>query len=153
MSILELAIGCTPKAQPRIKARVVQSRGGKAFAHIYTPSTANAFKDEILLRTRAHPDFPPEPWTGPVRLDVEVFFERPQYMHHKKFPDGHIPHTAKPDRDNIDKAVMDALTASGLFKDDAQVCAGEITKWYVDRECQPGVRIKAQQIKEDSCSH
>ena len=40
-------------------------------------------------------------------------------------------HTDKPDRDNADKAVLDALTNLGLWGDDKQVCDGRIRKFYV----------------------
>lgn len=151
---IEIAVGCTPRAQPRIKARVVQPKGRRAFAHFYTPSTADGFKDEVLLRARAHDNFPAEPWEGPIQVDSEFFFERPQYMLARKFPDGPILHTAKPDRDNLDKAVLDALTEAGLWRDDAQVCAGEVRKFYAGRGCQPGVIIVVRRLTttEDPCS-
>lgn len=43
-------------------------------------------------------------------------------------------HESKPDRDNLDKVVLDALTEAGLFADDCQACCG----WIERRWCQPG---------------
>jgi Holliday junction resolvase RusA-like endonuclease len=41
-----------------------------------------------------------------------------------------VPHTKKPDVDNLLKAVMDSMTAAGVWKDDALVYTTEAGKWY-----------------------
>jgi len=70
-------------------------------------------------------------------LFVAVYFKRPKshFYTGKRSdvlrPDAPNFHTSKPDRDNLDKAILDALTNAGIWKDDAQVCAGIITKSYV----------------------
>lgn len=53
---------------------------------------------------------------GPVRLDAVFVLPRPEYMTKvyartgvSKYPAGLIPHIQKPDRDNFDKALLDAL--------------------------------------------
>lgn len=47
-------------------------------------------------------------------------------------------HTGKPDTDNLLKAVMDALTQLGVWKDDAQVCEVHSLKQYA---AEPGAKI------------
>lgn len=56
---------------------------------------------------------------GPVRADVVVVFPRPQELAKRykrtgesKYPEGLLPFLGKPDRDNTDKAVLDALTTA-----------------------------------------
>jgi Holliday junction resolvase RusA-like endonuclease len=45
-----------------------------------------------------------------------------------------MPHTQKPDKDNLEKAVMDALTSIGIWKDDCQVYGGITEKyWTADK--------------------
>jgi len=39
-------------------------------------------------------------------------------------------HTSKPDRDNVDKAILDALVSCGVLSDDKIVCGGQIWKRY-----------------------
>ncbi|MDX2148060.1 MAG: RusA family crossover junction endodeoxyribonuclease [Planctomycetota bacterium] len=148
------SVACTPAGQPRLRARVVPGRGDawnarkrKAFAHLYTPDTADGFKSAIVLAARAA-GLPREPWAGAVRLTVDVFFARPQRLLKRSSPAGVIRHTAKPDRDNLDKVVMDALTRAGLWHDDAQVCDGWVRKWYVALGGEPGVVVVAERLPD-----
>jgi Holliday junction resolvase RusA-like endonuclease len=132
-----------PKAQPRPRA-FARRMGAKFVARVYESGTAEGWKGEIALAARAHT--PAAPLTGPLRLDVDFFLPRPQSLMRKKDPDGPIPHTAKPDRDNLDKAVMDCLKSLGFFVDDAQVCAGEPRKFYAAKGATPGARIVLRTI-------
>jgi Holliday junction resolvase RusA-like endonuclease len=50
-------------------------------------------------------------------------------------------HTGKPDRDNVEKGILDALTALGMWEDDGQVCQGSVDKIYGER---PGAVIVIQ---------
>jgi Holliday junction resolvase RusA-like endonuclease len=55
----------------------------------------------------------------------------------------YIPHTVKPDTDNLLKAVMDAMTEAGVWTDDALVYSTKSEKWYASEgEC--GARIKVE---------
>lgn len=74
-----------------------------------------------------------KPW--PVRISLEFRKIKP-----KGVPRWQQWWTTKPDRDNLDKAVLDALTGV-VFEDDSQVVGGEITKIYHD---QPGVVVTVQ---------
>jgi Holliday junction resolvase RusA-like endonuclease len=57
-----------------------------------------------------------------------------------------LPHDKKPDRDNLDKAFMDAL--KGLaWLDDAQVCQGEIRKWIASGYEQPHVTVRIETLE------
>lgn len=156
---IELHIAGTPHGRPRPRGRAVQTRGGKWIAQMYQPKgTSGRGKDakswaraNIWFRAIKEASFqkmPREPWDGPVRLTIDVYFERPQRLLRKKDPAGPIRHTDAPDRDNLDKAIMDALKEAGLFKDDGQVCDGPVRKWYVAKGCAPGVIIIAERISE-----
>jgi Holliday junction resolvase RusA-like endonuclease len=63
-------------------------------------------------------------------------------------------HTTKPDKDNLEKAILDELKQAGFFRDDAQVCSGgPNTKRYVlpgvssDPEGLPGVTIEVEELE------
>jgi Holliday junction resolvase RusA-like endonuclease len=116
-----------PKGQPRARAF---SRNGKA--RIYEAGTAEGWKGQIALAMMGH--LPAEPVEGPVKVNCRFIFPRPKnhYRTNGKLKDW-APwyHTAKPDRDNLDKAVLDCLTQLGVWKDDKQVASGKISKEYV----------------------
>lgn len=165
MNRIVLTIAGTPRARPRPRhgARIV---AGKAVSFSYQPSKLVIDKrtgkptPESLAWSRAAewyeavrlallPHRPPAPWTGPVRCTIDVYFERPSRLLKKKSPDGPVRHTAKPDRDNLDKSILDALTEAGLWEDDAQVCDGPVRKWYAAKGAGPGVIIIAERIAGD----
>jgi len=124
-----------PKGQPRPRAF---SRNGKA--RVFDSGTAEGWKSLIALAARDH--LPASPLACPVRVDVEFYFRRPLRLMKKKSPFGFIPHTAKPDRDNLDKAVLDTLTQIGFLQDDALVVEGTIKKYYTPINTGPGALIE-----------
>jgi Holliday junction resolvase RusA-like endonuclease len=103
-----------PKAQPR-------PRKGR-YGNFYNPGTADAWKEtvQIAFLTNRKPQI-----TGPVYLKVHFFFHKATGLHGKI-----VPHTVKPDKDNLEKAVMDALTAVRVWKDDCQVYGGNTEKYW-----------------------
>ena len=65
----------------------------------------------------------------PVKVKLTYVFPRPQLLKTKKSEPGFIPHTVKPDIDNLDKLYLDCL--SGIaFNDDNQICRIESTKVF-----------------------
>lgn len=164
---IEFSVAGTPRARPRERhGAMINRKTGKAMSFTYRPtkirinkktgkptpeslawSRAEAWYNDVRWAVREF--LPDKPWTGPVRCTIEIYFERPQYMLKKKWPDGPIWHTATPDRDNSDKSVLDALTKAGLWEDDAQVCDGWVRKFYAARGCGPGVIIVAERIGEE----
>jgi len=90
----------------------------------------------------AQPHRPAEPFSTPMRLDLCVFLPRPQSLRRKKDPDGPVWAPKKPDRDNLDKAVLDALTADGWFSDDCLVVFGVLAKVYHRKGGVPGAIIR-----------
>ena len=115
--LYHLFINGIPKAQPRARA---SARG-----HIYNPDTADAWKEEI--KAAFLPVLKPT-ITGPVNLQVCFHLPKPKAM--TDSGENLIPHTKKPDTDNLLKAVMDAMTDVKVWKDDAQVYRTEAGKYY-----------------------
>lgn len=58
--------------------------------------------------------------------------------------DSPVLHTNKPDRDNLEKAVLDCMTKAGLLKDDSIVCDGFIKKIWANKKS--GVKIEIEEI-------
>jgi Holliday junction resolvase RusA-like endonuclease len=148
---LEFFVAGLPKAQPRTKARAF----GK-FAQVYTPKTADDWK--MIVRNEAFKAWQSEsislfmfPWKGPLRVDLTFYFPRPKAHFRSNGelkPTAPDWHTTKPDRDNSDKSVLDALTNLGIWHDDKQVCDGRIQKMYCTSPGLPGCRVRIQEASE-----
>lgn len=125
-----------PKGQPRPRA-FARKMGGKFVARVFDSGTAEAWKSAIAAEASQHK--PAAPLSGPVRLRICFYIQRPKghYTAGKierglRATSPHY-HTGKPDADNLAKAVMDALTQCGWFwVDDAQVAVLTAAKLYAD---------------------
>jgi len=149
---IQFFVNGEPKGQPRARAFAMK-RGNKVLVRMYDPSTAEGWKTAIAAAAKAHCPFPA--WTGPVALSTTFIFPRPK-SHFRTGrlagilrPDAPKYHTGKPDRDNLEKAVMDALKMLGFYRDDSQVCDGDgpVRKIYGDR-C--GAQIVIRQIAAEA---
>lgn len=122
-----------PVATPRVRARRMPK-----FTMVYTPKDADNWK--MIVRTEARRawdasevGFIARPWQGPLCVNLTFYFPRPKSHFNSKGllkPKAPRWHTSIPDRDNCDKAVLDALTNLGIWGDDKQVCDGRIRKFY-----------------------
>ena len=115
--IYQLFVSGIPKAQPRPR---MTARG-----HVYNPNSADAWKEEIKATFR--PVLKPTIEEA-VRLTVRFLFPIPKEMKNKN--EYIVPHTKKPDTDNLLKALMDALTEIKVWKDDAQSFGNITYKYY-----------------------
>lgn len=130
-----------PKARP--KARRMGNH-----IHIYTPSKTGKWEDHVKSHALEH--YLKSEWKciedAPVRMDIAFNFPRPTSQTKRERKNNY--HFRKPDRDNLEKSICDAL--EGLFfKNDSQVCAGEVAKFYCGHGCtyaEPGVFIKITEI-------
>lgn len=146
-----------PKGQPRARSFVLRGKNGKPImtkdgqpiVRAYDPATAEGWKQQIAI---AGKDFVPFPaLAGPVKVDAFFVFGRPR----SHFRTGRLAnvlrddapewHTGKPDRDNLDKAVLDALKVLGFFVDDSQACLGTLSKIYGD---EPGCTIRIESLAQ-----
>jgi Holliday junction resolvase RusA-like endonuclease len=85
-----------------------------------------------------------------VRVDWECVFPRPKTHFTTK---GQIKatspywHTQTPDRDNLDKAILDALTGVKMWHDDRQACSGMLIKRWAALGEPSGVQITITAIQ------
>lgn len=114
-----------PKGQPRPRA-FARKMGAKFVARVFDSGTAEGWKSQIATAALAHR--PAAPLQGPVKLTLTFSFPRPKKHYRSNNPakglreDAPHFHTGKPDNDNLQKAVMDAITQlGGFWIDDAQV--------------------------------
>lgn len=146
---IEFVVPAVPVAQPRVKSTAI---GGKA--RMYTPTKIGkgdnrrdhpiaAFKASV--RHAASLAYNGAPIRGPVRVDLEFVFPRQANRIWKSKPMPRYRHTTKPDRDNLDKAVLDSLS-KWMLEDDRQVCSGSIEKWHAAGDEQPHVRVTIETL-------
>lgn len=132
VSVAAFDVQGSPKGQPRVK----RSRSGGVF----TPPIAKEWKEAVILA--ASKFLPPKALDCPLRTTIVFFFPRPQRLMSKNSPAGNIPHTTKPDKDNLEKTVLDALTEAGMWRDDSIVFSGIVEKYYAAKMQRPGAVIQ-----------
>lgn len=126
---------------------------GEKRARIYVPSSADPWKRQVRAAAvdalAGHVLFPPG-----VAVEVHLAFRLARPKNHLRGgrlsgtikPQAPRWHVQRPDRDNLEKAVLDALGAFlGLpplvWCDDSQVVAGRTTKRWADPGETPGVAV------------
>lgn len=112
------------KGRPR-----VTTRGG--FARAYTPrrtadyesSIVGAYNAQIASKYKL---------SGPIEANIKAFFKLPSSISKKEknlLLSNTIKHTHKPDIDNIEKSVLDALNGYA-YEDDSQIVKLSAEKFY-----------------------
>jgi len=116
MKTVEFTAYGKPKAQPRAKACIRGKRAG-----VYDPGTADDWKS--IVRAAAKSIWSGVPFDGPVRVWFQFSMPRPKSHFGKNGLKQSAPIyvTTKPDLDNLEKSVLDALTNVGMWRDDSQV--------------------------------
>ena len=122
---LKFKVAGIPKAQPRVKAF---RRGNHA--GVYDPGTADGWK--LLVREEARKAWNGEQFEGAVKIEVQFWMPRPKVHFNKSGLKAGTPafHTSKPDLDNLLKAVLDALTNLGVWRDDSQIASVRCYKCF-----------------------
>lgn len=130
-----------PKGQPRPRATIRGKHAG-----VYDPGTASTWRHAVILEAR--PLRPSAPIGVPVRVAVEFRMPRPKRLARRADPAGAIWCTAKPDADNLVKAVLDALTDDGWFADDALVVELQVRKVYHRKDGVPGASVEIAEASQ-----
>lgn len=126
--------------QGKGRARAYRMRSG-AIGH-YTPDKTRSYERTIRLLARQAVGAR-KPIDGPVSLTLQIVMPIPASWPAWKrdlAQSGQLAPTTKPDADNIEKAVKDALNGV-VYRDDAQVVAADKIKCYEDGELTVGVHV------------
>ena len=108
---------------------------------LYDPPEVKDAKNKLAAHLSKHR--PPQPLTGAVRLMTKWCF--PIKGKHR---DGDW-RTSKPDTDNLQKLLKDAMTRLGYWKDDAQVCSEICEKFWA---ATPGIYIRIEELSKNGYS-
>lgn len=101
------------KARARVTARIVETGDGpKAIVSLHTPAdTVQAERAVMAAFRRRYPKH--VPWTGAIMLRFTAVFPIPASWPEKlkaAARAGQVYHTAKPDKDNVEKMIVDGLS-------------------------------------------
>lgn len=143
----------TPEPQPRPRAMVVNGRPvlyefrrrvKRAGRKIANPIIA--WKEAVAAAAEAAAAG--ELLTGPLAVGLTFLFPRPAYLVWKTKPMPARYHIARPDCDNLAKAVLDACTGI-LWLDDAQVADQRTVKLVAAAGVAPGVRVEVLALDDE----
>jgi len=122
-----------PQGRPRFRRFNTKEKG--EFVSTYDPKESRGWKKQIATQALAAGVTKME---GALHMTIRFFLTRPKSVSEKKRPWPIV----KPDLDNLEKAVKDALKGIA-YADDSQVCRVEKSKEY-GRE--PGVWVGISEL-------
>ncbi len=131
-----------PLARPRQRHRIVFPKDGRPpYVQSYTPSDSDyeAWCENARLVFQSVRRGAPG-LSGPLGLKAVLLFPMP-LGEHRKTPRGRRWHTAKPDIDNVLKAVLDTMVAAGWMADDARLSQVEAQKIVAAQGCEPALHL------------
>jgi Holliday junction resolvase len=118
-----------PKPQPRPRA-FARKMGDHYVARVYDAGTAEGWKSAIAEAAKAAGL---TKFAGAVAIELRFNFKRPK-SHFRR--NGEVKdsapffHSQRPDYDNLEKGLIDALTKLGAWDDDAQIADVHTTKHW-----------------------
>lgn len=120
---------------------IVHRHSGKAIVIQDHKSELNAWRGRIAITIRSRREG--RSFTGPVSCELVFRLRRPKAHSgvNGVFPSSPAYPTVKPDIDKLARAVLDALTQSGVWRDDSQAVEVTARKMYADGDTKPGVTI------------
>jgi len=87
-----------------------------------------------------------------IVVNLDFYFKRPK-SHYRTGRFSHLLrddapkyHITKPDKDNLEKAVTDAMSDAKLIKDDCIIIGGETFKSYAEIGDEPGCMIEIKEV-------
>jgi len=107
--------------------------------HTYNPKSADFWKMHVGLAAKEALEDAPTPFSGPVRLECEFYMPRPKRLKKDQIK---VPHTKRPDADNILKSTQDALQMSSVVTDDSVFYHVTGVKYYADPDMQACAKIR-----------
>jgi len=135
--VIDFRIDLIPPTSTSQQKRAV-ALPGKGIRFFKTKAQQQAENNYMAL---VYPHRPPEPMQGPVSLSICFTFPWRKSEPKKNRVNGCRPHETRPDVDNIAKALIDVMGASGFWRDDAQIAEMHLKKQWGDKV---GIQVRAQ---------
>ena len=119
----------------------------------YTPTRTRKYEKIVQSRTTQavfsskYASSLPVDQHVPIEVVTTFYLHRPKRLMRKKDPQGPIPHTSRPDLDNLVKALIDGIDRSdAVWHDDSQVSHKESYKYYHAKHERPHVLVQIYRI-------
>lgn len=134
-----------PQAQSRPRTRVVMRQDGRPYPVIYEASNCAAYKKALkvlALRQWRNPSL-----AGPIKIEIVFKMQLPFKFNRSQKEDalqGLIVPASKPDGDNMEKALLDAMNGL-LWVDDKQIVSCKWNKVYSEK---PGIILAFEEVKK-----
>jgi Holliday junction resolvase RusA-like endonuclease len=148
MRTFVLYVDPVPKARPRFSSKTNS---------FYTPNKTRDFQNfirtQVCLNLGKYFDYPMFNQGEPLCVDIDFIFRRTADLNKRRSLDGLLWRANGEDKDNLEKAVLDALNGV-LWHDDRQIVDGRIRKMWAAKEEPPRVCIvvkKAGDPPQVSC--
>lgn len=134
--MLDVAFIAEIEPCPKGRARIGRTKTGVPVA--FTPAKTRRWESDFAaIATRWKPS---AIIAEPVYLELVFVVRRPQRLMRKKDPDQREPAMGRPDLDNLEKAVMDAMKS--WWSDDSIVTRKLSSKWYASKNESPHVEVR-----------
>jgi len=132
-----------PTAQRRVRFRSY----GK---FVGTHKAPEQVKAEDFIMDYLKPYVPENPMMGAIELTMRAVFpvpaSKPQWWADAALS-GAISHIKKPDKDNIEKNILDCLQTMGFFKNDSQIFRSKTEKCYGEKGMWK-IRLREYQVPQ-----
>lgn len=132
--ILETDVPGKPIAQGSMK-----SYGGRRIVHSNARELTQ-WRQAVAWTLRTQ--YRGEPLDEPIAVHAVFRLQRPKTVK-REYP------TTPPDLDKLQRAIGDAITESGIVKDDSRIIEWRTVKRYVEWETAPGVAIYIYTMAEE----
>lgn len=140
--MITFTLSCVPPTVSHHRKQIVRIGKFSRLADKPELVAAKQTLDALLL-----PHQPAQPVTGPVAVTVAFTWPWRASEPKKRKALGRVPHTSRPDLDNLSKTLMDRLVALRFIEDDAAVVDLRLTKWWGD---EPGIAVWLRPVEGET---
>jgi Holliday junction resolvase RusA-like endonuclease len=120
--------------KPQARARTFMRKGAKF------PTTWSPKSDWFsVVYATALANRPKAPLDGPLCVELSLYLPKP-----KSAPKSKERPDVRPDLDNYEKAILDALTQAGIWTDDGRICELHSAKFYA--KLQSGCKVEIKEL-------
>jgi Holliday junction resolvase RusA-like endonuclease len=129
-----------PSSTAQASMRIIKTKAGRQFIGKYKNSKANNITKELQMMM--HPFRPVAPLDCPLSIEIIYRFAYRKSEPRKNLDNEYMPHTTRPDSDNLLKLLLDSMNGV-FFKDDSLLSK---VSFYKQRGKRPLIDIKLFKI-------